>query len=134
MGQSYAGDIMPEEAHRVLAENPKALLVDVRTAGEWQHVGVPDLSALGKELLRLSWILQPGQPPNPDFVAELGRRVADKETPLLFLCRSGGRSRAAAMAMTAAGYKNCYNVAEGFEGAGFPGSGWRAKGLPSARG
>jgi len=134
MAQSYAGDIMPEEAHRVLSEDPEAVLVDVRTAGEWQHVGVPDLGALGKELVRLSWIVQPGQPPNPAFVGELARRVADKDRPLLFLCKSGGRSRAAAMAMTAAGYSRCYNVAEGFEGVGAPGTGWRAKGLPSARG
>jgi rhodanese-related sulfurtransferase len=134
MGQSYAGDIMPEEAHRVLAENPEAVLVDVRTPGEWQFVGLPDLADLGKEVVRLSWILQPGQPPNPDFVAGLQRQVAEKSTPLLFICRSGGRSRAAAMAATAAGYSRCYNVAEGFEGAGGPGSGWKAKGLPWAPG
>jgi rhodanese-related sulfurtransferase len=134
MGQSYAGDIMPEEAHRVLTENPKAILVDVRTAGEWLHVGVPDLGGLGKDIVRLSWIVQPGMPPNPEFVGSLAQQVADKETPLLFICKSGGRSRAAAMAMTAAGYGRCYNVAEGFEGAGFPGSGWRSKGLPWAPG
>jgi len=134
MAQSYAGDIMPEEAHRVLAENPEAVLVDVRTPGEWQHVGLPDLADLGKEVVRLSWILQPGAPPNPEFVAELSRRVADKERPVLFLCKSGGRSRAAAMAATAAGYRQAYNVAEGFEGVGHPGSGWRAKGLPSTAG
>jgi rhodanese-related sulfurtransferase len=129
MGQSYAGDIMPEEAHRVLTENPKAVLVDVRTAGEWQHVGVPDLSDLGKEIVRLSWIVQPGMPPNPEFVASLTQQVADKDAPLLFLCKVGGRSRAAAIAATAAGYGHCYNVAEGFEGGGGR-TGWKAKGLP----
>jgi rhodanese-related sulfurtransferase len=52
------------------------------------------------------------------------------------LCRSGARSRAAAMAMTAKGYNKCYNVAEGFEGnldaeqhRGRV-SGWKAAGLP----
>ncbi|HKY94444.1 MAG TPA: rhodanese-like domain-containing protein [Kiloniellales bacterium] len=129
MGQSYAGDIMPEEAQRVLAENPEAVLVDVRTAGEWRQVGVPDLSGLGKDVVLLPWILQAGGPPNPDFVASLTRQVADKATPLLFLCRVGGRSRAAAIAMTAAGYSRCYNVAEGYEGTGGR-TGWKPKGLP----
>ena len=129
MAQSYAGDIMPEEAHRVLGYDPKAVLVDVRTAGEWRAVGVPDLSALGKDVVLLPWIVSPGQLPNPDFVATLEQQVADKDTPLLFLCKVGGRSRAAAIAATAAGYTHCYNVAEGFEGMGGA-TGWRPKGLP----
>jgi rhodanese-related sulfurtransferase len=52
------------------------------------------------------------------------------------LCRSGVRSIAAAEAMTAAGYKNCYNILGGFEGPpdqqrhrGTTG-GWKAAGLP----
>ena len=44
------------------------------------------------------------------------RAVPSLETPLLFICRSGARSRAAAEAMTDVGYRSCYNVAEGFEG------------------
>jgi rhodanese-related sulfurtransferase len=58
---------------------------------------------------------------------------------MLFLCRSGARSRAAAMALTAAGYTSCYNIAEGFEGnpdaerhRGTTG-GWKAAGLPWAQ-
>jgi rhodanese-related sulfurtransferase len=58
------------------------------------------------------------------------------EAPILFICRSGGRSRAAAAALTAAGYRRCYNVAEGFEGNPDPErhrgktGGWKAAGLP----
>lgn len=132
MAQSYAGDIPPEEAERVLREEPRAVLVDVRTPGEWRQVGVPDLGALGKEVVLLSWILAPGQA-NPAFLATLQEQVADQDAPLLFLCKSGARSRAAAMAATAAGYKHCYSVAEGFEGMG-PGTGWKGKGLPWSAG
>jgi rhodanese-related sulfurtransferase len=132
-GQSYAGELLPEQAWAMLDGDPKARLVDVRTPGEWQMVGLPDLGGLHKHLLRLSWILAPGQPPNPAFVAELSQAEPDSEAPLLFLCKSGARSRAAAMAMTAAGYSRCYNVAEGFEG-GRPGAGWKAKGLPWSQG
>ena len=74
--------------------------------------------------------------PNPEFVAALSGALADKEAPLLFICRSGARSAAAAKAMTAAGYSTCLNVADGFEGPldaqakrGTAG-GWKAAGLP----
>jgi rhodanese-related sulfurtransferase len=59
---------------------------------------------------------------------------------VLLLCRSGARSRAAAIALTAAGYGPCYNVSEGFEGdrdgAAHRGSvgGWKVAGLPWAQG
>jgi len=132
-GQSYAGELLPEAAWNLLAAEPGARLVDVRTPGEWQIVGLPELGTLGKDVLRLSWILQPGQPPNPAFVGELARAATDRDAPLLFICKSGARSRAAAMAMTAAGYSRCYNVAEGFEG-GRPGAGWKTKGLPWSQG
>jgi rhodanese-related sulfurtransferase len=62
--------------------------------------------------------------------------AADKDTPLLFLCRSGGRSHAAAAALAAAGFTRCYNVLEGFEGDKDASGqrnrvgGWRAAGLP----
>jgi len=77
---------------------------------------------------------------NPDFagvVAEKVRRAgADEGVPLLFLCRSGARSRAAAIAMTAAGFGHAYNVAGGFEGdldetrQRGKRNGWKAGGLP----
>ena len=41
---SYAGDITPEEAWKLLNDNPEAVLVDCRTDAEWRFVGVPDLS------------------------------------------------------------------------------------------
>ena len=78
----------------------------------------------------------PSMQPNPEFVSALGGAYADKDTPLLFLCRSGVRSAAAAKAMSAAGYSTCLNVADGFEGPldanGKRGSaaGWKATGLP----
>ena len=54
----------------------------------------------------------------------------------MLLCRSGQRSRAAATALTAAGFTSAYNIADGFEGsrdeAGHRGtsSGWKALDLP----
>lgn len=137
---AYAGDIPPEEAWRILEQDRRARLVDVRTDAEFAYVGNPDLTPLGKEVVRVSWKLFPEMAANPDFVSEVADRVPEKDAPLLFLCRSGQRSASAAAAMTAAGYGPCYNIATGFEGdkdaAGHRGTvnGWKVAGLPWTQG
>ena len=54
MTSGYAGDLTPQESWEILASNPKALLVDVRTQAEWNFVGVPDTSDLGRARLSMS--------------------------------------------------------------------------------
>jgi rhodanese-related sulfurtransferase len=129
MGIPYAGALTPAEAHEIWRSTQGAALVDVRTRAEWDYVGrIP--GAVEIELLTY-----PGNRPNPAFLTELQGKV-DKETPVLFICRSGGRSHNAAMLATQAGYRAAYNVLEGFEGdrdaQGHRNStgGWRAAGLP----
>ena len=104
----------------MLTSDPKAQLVDVRTIAEWNFVGLPDLASLGRKVHCVEWQGFPSSAPNPDFVAQtsgaLGAAGADQQTTVLFLCRSGGRSRSAAMAMTRAGYQKAFNIAHGFEG------------------
>ncbi len=132
----YAGDVAPATAWKILSENRDAVLIDVRTRAEWNYVGLPELASIGKQPALLEWQVFPSMQPNPEFVSALGSACADKDAPLLFLCRSGARSAAAAKAMTAAGYSTCLNVADGFEGPldanGKRGSaaGWKATGLP----
>lgn len=136
MANGYAGDISPQEAWDLIQNNDQAVLVDVRTDAEWRFVGVPTLEELGREVAFAQWVTSAGQP-NSGFVAELAGLglQPDDGRPILFLCRSGQRSIAAAQAATAAGYGPAYNILEGFEGgldaAGHRGgSGWRAAGLP----
>jgi len=68
-------------------------------------------------------------------MAALEQQV-DKESLVLFLCRSAQRSHAAAMVATQAGFTDCYNILEGFEGDKSSGNqrgisnGWRKAGLP----
>lgn len=112
----YAGDVTPAVAWKILAEHKGAILIDVRTRAEWQFVGLPDLTSLDKKPALVEWQVFPSMQPNPDFVTALSSAATDKSAPLLFLCRSGARSAAAAKAMTAAGYSTCLNVADGFEG------------------
>ena len=108
---SYAGDLAPTAAWERVAAG--AVLVDVRTEQEWQHIGVPDVSSLNKEPVFIQWNLSSGTS-NEAFLAELQAAVpVDRE--LVMLCRSGARSIAAAEAATAAGYA-AYNILEGFEG------------------
>lgn len=108
---SYAGDIAPSTAWEQVAAG--AVLIDVRTEGEWQHIGVPDLSALNTAPVYIQWNLANGNN-NPEFIDQLTAAVPTAK-PLVILCRSGARSIAAATAATAAGY-TAYNVLEGFEG------------------
>jgi rhodanese-related sulfurtransferase len=132
---TYAGDITPQEAWELLEQNPEAVLVDVRTRAEWVTVGVPDTSGLGRPTAFIEWIRLPSRTVNPAFLAELvelGLSPGDGR-PIVFLCRTGNRSIAAAHAATAAGLGPAYNVLEGFEGFGGPFSGWQAAGLPWGR-
>ncbi|MDR3500772.1 MAG: rhodanese-like domain-containing protein [Parvibaculum sp.] len=134
----YAGDVSSEEAWRVLSANPDAVLVDVRTRAEWSYVGLADLGALGKEALLAEWQSFPTMSVNAAFVDEVGAALgsARKDAPVFLLCRSGVRSRAAAIALTKAGFSQAYNVAGGFEGdldeTRHRGrrNGWKASGLP----
>ncbi len=115
-------------------------LIDVRTVAEWAYVGLPETSPIGRPLITVEWQRFPSMTVNPDFVgaleAELRARNIGREDPLFFLCRSGGRSAAAAAAMSAAGYVNCFNIAGGFEGRHDEQKhrgtieGWKAAGLP----
>ena len=128
----YRGNLAPKDAHARLTANPEAVLIDVRTQPEWAFVGVPSV----ERLMRLSWQVFPQMQVNEDFVAQVEKASLPKDTEILCICRSGARSANAASALTAAGYTNCWNVAEGFEGdrdaQGHRGSagGWKAAGLP----
>lgn len=138
---SYAGDITPLQAWKLLSDNPEAVLVDVRTDAEWRFVGVPDLSSLGREVVYVEWNKSNGQH-NNNFLAELRDKIpstGDGERPVVFLCRSGNRSIGAAEVATEAGLTPSYNVLDGFEGQldahGHRGeTGWRAVGLPWKQG
>jgi rhodanese-related sulfurtransferase len=140
----YAGDIDVQQAWEMLAADPKAQLIDVRTAAEWTYVGLPDLASLGREIHAVEWQGFPSGEINPDFARIAAEQIeiagADKDTPLLFLCRSGARSKAAAVAMTRAGFTRAFNIAGGFEGnldsEGHRGNvnGWKASGLPWRQG
>lgn len=140
MNDTYAGDVPPRKAWEMLESDPGAVLVDVRTPAEWGYVGVPDLSSLGKQPVFVPWVLYPNMDLNVRFMDQIVESGVPVDAPVLLLCRSGVRSKAAAVAMTRLGYSACYNIAHGFEGdpdgerhRGTV-SGWKVDGLPWRQG
>ena len=133
---TYAGDVSVGDAWARLGEDTSAVMIDVRTRAEWSYVGLPDLTEAGKEIAAIEWQTFPSGEPNPSFLDDVKALGAPSDAPLFFICRSGARSQSAAIAVTAAGYSQCFNVAGGFEGdrdennhRGTLG-GWKAAGLP----
>ena len=139
---TYAGDITPEDTWQRLRDDPHAVLIDVRTPEEWAYVGIVDMTEVKRDAVFVPWLHFPRMTRNPNFVAEVlnAAKMEDKDTPLLFICRSGHRSAYAADALTKIGYIQCYNVACGFEGdqdarrhRGTV-NGWKNAGLPWVQG
>jgi rhodanese-related sulfurtransferase len=137
-------DVPVEEVWARLKEDKGAVLIDVRTRAEWAFVGLPDLSQLDKRVLTVEWQTSPERPIDAAFPDRLGDALAaagaDRDAELFFICRSGGRSRMAAEAMANAGYRQCRNVADGFEGPLDANrhrgrvAGWKAAGLACVQG
>ncbi len=131
-------NLSAKEAHKLLQDNPRAVLVDVRSNMEYLFVGHP----VGA--VHIPWIDEPNWEINPDFVTDirkllLGGVVCDKEhpcAPVILICRSGQRSLEAGKHLLEAGLTDIYNVDEGFEGdlnehhQRSTINGWRFRGLP----
>lgn len=128
-GLPYTGTLTPIEVYDVLQKTQHAVLVDVRTKAELDLVGrVPGG-------VHLEWAFYPGMAANPDFPAQLEMQV-DKESLVIFMCRTGGRSHNAAVLAASLGFTEAYNMLEGFEGEANAEkqrtliNGWRHAGLP----
>jgi len=129
----YAGALTPVEAYTLLQHDTKVLLVDVRTRAECDWIGRAILPEA--QHAAIEWTQYPGGARNPNFLAQLAMLATTQRT-LLFLCRSGVRSRFAATLAAANGYQHCMDILEGFEGdkdgAGHRKTvnGWCVAGLP----
>lgn len=117
MADATVKSISPPDAWRLLQDNPKALLVDVRSTVEYLFVGHP------KGAINIAWIDEPTWKPNEDFTKEVRKLLLGGVAcepgacpPVLLICRSGQRSQAAGEALIKDGLSDVYNIAEGFEG------------------
>ena len=105
----YVGALLPLEANFIWQHAPGAKLVDVRSHAEIELVGYIPGAIL------LEWQAFPGWQVNHYFLPQLTQLV-DKQSLVMFLCRSGERSHQSAVMAHTAGYTEVYNVLEGFEG------------------
>ena len=112
-GQPYAGAVTPQEAYELVQADPRVKLIDVRTNAERDWVG--RVAIPPAQHAAIEWNSYPGGAQNPNFVQQL-EQSASRDDVLLFLCRSGVRSRHAAKAATENGYTESYDILEGFEG------------------
>ena len=130
--------LLPQEAWQLVQDEPRSILVDVRSDMEYLFVGHP----VGA--IHIPWIDYPDWNLNPNFVTEIRKLVlggicheaVESSAPILLICRSGKRSLEAGNLLIKEGFCGVYNVAEGFEGEldehhhrGTIG-GWRFHGLP----
>ena len=110
----------------------RSLFVDVRMPEELASSGVATSVDANVPLFLLSSGDSKPQP-NPDFVAQIDKRLAAKELTkddaVVVMCRTGRRSALAASLLAGFGFSHVYSVVDGFEGDG-PGAGWKTKGLP----
>lgn len=138
MTSTLPAALSPQQAWEMIQEDPKALLVDIRSSMEYLFVGHP------RGAVHVPWIDEPDWTVNPNFATEirkllLGGAVCSAENPcapVILICRSGKRSLEAGKTLLAAGMRRVYHVDEGFEGdldAHHHRSslgGWRFRGLP----
>ncbi len=138
MSKTELRHLSPQQAYQLLEENPRGVLIDIRSNMEYLFVGHP------KGAIHIPWIDEPDWVVNPNFVRQirelmLGGIICDDDSgcaPLVLICRSGKRSIEAGNALIEAGFKDVYNVLEGFEGELDENhhrstlGGWRFEGLP----
>lgn len=119
-------DILSIEAYDMLNTVPNTYLIDVRTRAEYQLIGHPPMAYhypyffwTGKLVKKgESWAYQFNNK-NKSFVEEISKKF-QKTNNLLIICRDGSRSILAAKDLIKIGFKNVYNVEDGFEGPYFP--------------
>jgi rhodanese-related sulfurtransferase len=137
MSDKQVKGLNPEQAYQMVHDNPRALLIDVRSTMEYLFVGHP----VGA--IHIPWIDEPDWKVNPHFATDvrkvlLGGVACHGEgcAPIILVCRSGKRSLEAGRALVKDGIRDVYNIDEGFEGEldeqhhRSTRGGWRFRGLP----
>jgi rhodanese-related sulfurtransferase len=100
--------------------NPEEVkILDVRTPGEYIFVGHAPMAAnIPLRFLNASAdaaTKRPVMPMNDQFVEDVKKKFNKTDT-IFVMCRSGARSAAAVNILANAGFKNVYNITDGFEG------------------
>lgn len=79
-------------AKEIIAENPNAIILDVRTQEEYNEKHIKDAILI----------------PDYEISSKANELLPDKDALILVYCRSGNRSKGAAEALVKLGYTNVY--------------------------
>ena len=119
--------MLSKEVATYIKNNPKSVLLDVRTEEEWNIDGKPDGEkiALKTDFITIQFA---DKTFNKNFIEDFKRLNIEKDHEILTMCMGGVRSQAAAELLTKEGY-NCVNISDGFLG-NSENPGWKNSGLP----
>ena len=95
----YVKEITLEQTRERLAQNPKAVLMDVREDSEWHKQHAEQAVHLGKGVLE----------------RDLENIFPDANTEILMYCGGGYRSVLTAAVAQEMGYRNVFSVAGGYK-------------------
>ena len=113
-----------KEIKDYLKNNPKTILLDVRTQEEWDNIGKPDGDKIGLK----TYFLEIRRDAMFDFVQEFKKLNINQDKEILVICASGERSQITAELLSKENYKSI-NISDGFMGSQ-EGEGWKNNGLP----
>ena len=113
------------EAFDMLNTVPDTYLIDIRSQAEYQFVGHPPKAYNFPYMFFSTQFNRDGEKPgygftkNKAFLEQVGKAFK-KTDNLLIISREGTRSALAAKELAAAGFRNVFDVKDGFEGPEFP--------------
>lgn len=96
----YVKEITVEQARERLAQNPQAILMDVREDREWEKDHAAQAVHLGKGILE----------------RDLEQMVPDQNREIIMYCGGGYRSALTAQVAQKMGYRNVYSLMGGYKG------------------
>ena len=104
--------------------NPKSVLLDVRTQEELDNIGKPDGDKIGLK----TYFLEIQRNAFFNFLKEFKNLNINQDNEVLVICASGERSQITAELLSKENYKSI-NISDGFMGSQ-EGIGWKNNGLP----
>jgi rhodanese-related sulfurtransferase len=138
MSDTLPKGLTPQQAMQLMEDDPRSVLVDIRSSMEFLFVGHP------KGAVHIPWIDEPDWTVNPEFVTDIRKlmlggsicTIDEGCAPVILICRSGKRSLGAGKSLLEAGFLRVFHIEEGFEGDLNENhqrstlGGWRFHGLP----
>jgi rhodanese-related sulfurtransferase len=119
--------ILSKDLKKYLKNNPKSILLDVRTEEEWSSDGKPNGEVIGLKTYFLTIKFSDGSF-NQNFTSDFNKLNIENDYEILTMCMGGMRSQVAADILVKENYI-CSNISDGFLGNN-KNAGWKKNGYP----